>query len=115
MTLTEWASTSWSSRVIRLRSSSTARRASSSACSIRSSARRARSEWRADAAERTKTPMIGMLSQIISVHGTSGARAKTVQPETRSAETAITACRSSSSEPATHEARIRTRNIESVS
>ena len=115
MTLTECASTSWSSRVIRFRSSSTARRATSSASSIRCSARRARSEWRAVAAERTNVPTTGMLSQISSVAGTSGARMKTVQPATSSAPSAISAWRGSSSEPAAQAARIRTRNIVSVS
>ena len=115
MTLTECASTSWSSRVIRLRSSSTARRATSSASSIRCSASRARSEWRAVAAERTNVPTTGMLSQISSVAGTSGARMKTVQPATSSAPSAISAWRASSSEPAAQAARIRTRNIVSVS
>ncbi len=93
MTLTECASTSCSSRVIRFRSSSTARRATSSASSIRCSARRARSECRAVAAERTNVPTTGMLSQISSVAGTSGARMKTVQPATSSAPSAISAWR----------------------
>ncbi len=91
ITLTEWASTSWSSRVIRLRSSSTARRASSSVRRARSSAARARSECRAAAAEIRKTPVSGKLSQSNSVHGTSGARMKTVQPATRIAARAVTA------------------------
>ena len=60
-------------------------------------------------------PTTGMLSQISSVAGTSGARMKTVQPATSSAPSAISAWRGSSSEPAAQAARIRTRNIVSVS
>ena len=100
ITLTECASTSCSSRVIRFRSSSTARRASSSVRRARSSASRACSECLAAAAEITKMPMSGKLSQISSVHGTSGARMKTVQPATRIAPSAVTARRQSRSEPA---------------
>ena len=114
ITLTECATTSWSSREIRARSSSTARRASASLRCARSSASRACSERLADAAEMTKIPMIGKLSQSSSVHGTSGARMKTVQPPIRTAKSAIAAWRESSSEPAAHAARTSGRNIESV-
>ena len=114
ITLTEWARMSWSSRVIRLRSSATAWRASSSVRRARSSAIRARSECLVAAAEITKMPVSGKLSQISSVHGTSGARMKTVQPATRTAANAVIAWRRSVSAPAAHPARMSGRNIVSV-
>ena len=59
-------------------------------------------------------PMSGKLSQISSVHGTPGARMKTVQPATRIAPSAVSASRQSRSEPAAQQESRSGRNIVSV-